>query len=165
MTDVPLDLLFENMASGKIIRAHFSEGDWVSASAVLVVVETEKAVFEVAAPCDGYLRKVYAGVGSEVPVGSILCTLTSAEQDAFPDRSEDNRALLLKMSSVSGSGPSPRKQDRGEVQQDADVDGRIKALPAARLLARSLGIDLAAVKQFTGGKVIKEEDVRRFANR
>ena len=45
-----------------------SEGDPVSAGEPLFTVETDKAVNDVEAPGDGVLRRIVAGVGTEVAV-------------------------------------------------------------------------------------------------
>jgi len=60
--------LGESMTKGKIVKWLKKEGDAVKEGEPLFEVETEKAVFEVAAPIDGTIRKIVAFEGDEVPV-------------------------------------------------------------------------------------------------
>jgi len=48
------------------------EGDEVEKGEALLVVEGEKATFEVESPIKGVLHKVFYPSGSEVPVGEVI---------------------------------------------------------------------------------------------
>jgi len=60
--------LGKSMTKGKIVKWLKKEGDAVEEGEPLFEVETEKAVFEVAAPVDGTIRKIVAFEGDDVPV-------------------------------------------------------------------------------------------------
>jgi len=60
--------LGETMTKGKIVKWLKREGDAVKEGEPIFEVETEKAVFEVAAPIDCTIRKIVAFEGDDVPV-------------------------------------------------------------------------------------------------
>lgn len=66
---------------------YFSEGDSVPGGADLLEVVTDKASFDVAAPCAGRLTKIMATIGTKIKhsdVVAIICPF----QEAGPDRGE-----------------------------------------------------------------------------
>jgi len=142
-------------------------GEKVRQGESLCEVETDKAVFDIEAPRDGTLLKVYHQEGEDVPVLSRLALLgepgediAAWEQAALPE---------------SAAGPTRTATQPGPAAQPAPADAALPApapaprvpgagiSPRARRLAARLGIDAAALAgSGPGGRVI-ERDIRRRA--
>ena len=150
------------MKAGTVTEWLRAEGDRVASGEPLFVVETDKATNDVEAPGDGVLRRIVAREGTEVvvrgAVGVIAVAgeaLTDDEVDAFV-AAQSVAVMPTPAAAAAAVRPAraPRPADRGD-------DGRITASPAARKLARELGIDLAAVTATGPGGRITSDDVER----
>lgn len=62
----------QDLTTGRIVGWLKKEGDSVKAGEVICEVETEKAVFEVSSPQDGYLLKIVAQDDEEVEILSVI---------------------------------------------------------------------------------------------
>jgi pyruvate dehydrogenase E2 component (dihydrolipoamide acetyltransferase) len=122
-----------------------SEGTAVRQGQVLGELMVEKATVEIAAPADGVIQHLKAQRGDVVKPGMLLAELVTAE------------APVAAAVGASGAPTSAPTQTSG-----ADGGGFVPASPAARRLARELGVDLARVAPADGQRVT-EEDVRRAA--
>ncbi|MFO7869983.1 MAG: biotin/lipoyl-containing protein [Kiritimatiellia bacterium] len=131
------------------------EGEKVRKGDAIAELTTEKAAFELEAPCSGVLRSVLAAEKSVVPTGYIVA-LIGPLGDKLPDVSGSNRKLMEKHRSAAVER-KPRRQ-RSRLRE------RIRATPAARRLAAEMGVDLKDVRKQTESETITEEDVKRFAN-
>jgi len=149
------------MTSGTITGWSREEGDPVTEGIPLLTVETEKAVDDVEAPASGVLRKIVAGVGSEVPVMGAVAVITAPGEDLSD---EDLQALVATSSGATATvgGAAPRVVREGR-QASRDDSGRVNASPAARKRAGELGVDLASVEATGPGGRITSEDVERAA--
>ncbi|MCU0408817.1 MAG: lipoyl domain-containing protein, partial [Bacteroidales bacterium] len=58
------------------------KGDRVSAGDLLFSYETDKAAFDVEAPCDGLILDIFQAEGSEVPVLSNVAVIGSEGESA-----------------------------------------------------------------------------------
>src|SRR5829696_5286593 len=149
------------MTSGTITGWSREEGDPVTEGVPLLTVETEKAVDDVEAPASGVLRKIVAGVGSEVPVMGAVAVITAPGEDLSD---EDLQALVATSSGATATAGevAPRVMREGR-QAARDASGRVNASPAARKRAGELGVDLATVEATGPGGRITSEDVERAA--
>jgi pyruvate dehydrogenase E2 component (dihydrolipoamide acetyltransferase) len=152
------------MKSGTVTEWFRAEGDPVSAGEPLFTVETDKAVNDVEAPGDGVLRRIVAGVGTEVavtgPVGVIAVGGETLDDDAVAAFVAAQTPRAMPAPAGGGAGARPARAPRVAGRDDA---GRITASPAARKLARDLGLDLAAVTATGPGGRITSDDVERAA--
>jgi pimeloyl-ACP methyl ester carboxylesterase len=149
------------MTSGTVTGWSREEGDPVTEGIPLLTVETEKAVDDVEAPASGVLRKIVAGVGSEVPVMGAVAVITEPGEELSD---EDVQALVASSSGVTATAGSAAPRAVREGRQAArDASGRVNASPAARKRAGELGVDLATVEATGPGGRITSEDVERTA--
>jgi pyruvate/2-oxoglutarate dehydrogenase complex dihydrolipoamide acyltransferase (E2) component len=142
----------ENSSEITIIRWLASIGDVVVAPEDLVECVADKGEFMVYAEQDGVLRSVFAPANSVVPVGYALAAI-GAPEEVIPDIEAENAALLERTREQLSA-------TQGLVQKKAQ---RVRATPAARRLAKELGVDLAAVAATKPGALVKEEDVRGYS--
>ncbi len=140
--------LGEGLQEAEVISWHASVGDRVIADQPLLSVETDKAVVDVPAPWSGTVSKLHARPGSVVATGAPLADIeTNGTQDD--------------VGAIVGALPEapPVKQDK--YLQPAFQPQRTKVVPAARQLARTLGIELSEITGTGPGGTITREDVAR----
>ena len=159
-----LPALGETMEMGTITAWYKAEGEEVAVGEALYEVENEKSAIVVEAMGAGLLAKIVAPVSTEVRVGAAVAVMASV--GSMPAESEI--AELLSGESVPGApsggptapgpAPAPRPQRKGPGATE-----RIRAMPKARALAKSLGVDLAEVKGTGRAGIITPDDVEAAA--
>jgi pyruvate dehydrogenase E2 component (dihydrolipoamide acetyltransferase) len=155
-TEIKLPRLGQGMESGTIVKWLKSEGDKVEKGEPLYELDTDKVTQEVEADASGVLLKI-AVVEGEVPVGKTIAVIgeqgeaVAVEEDSQEREQEREHELAASREQVV------------EIRQPSATNGRIKASPLARRIARERGIDLSNVAG-TGpdGRVVAE-DVERAA--
>jgi pyruvate dehydrogenase E2 component (dihydrolipoamide acetyltransferase) len=153
-TEVILPRLGQGMESGTIVRWLKSEGQPVEKGEPLFELDTDKVTQDVEAEASGVLLKIAVAEG-EVPVGQTVAFIGEQGEDvpevpgAAPEAPSrpSNSLLQAKEEQV----PAAR----------ASGNGRIKASPLARRLARERGIDLATLRGTGPEGRIVSEDVER----
>ena len=126
--------LTDEMQEGRILEWLCSEGDPVSASQILFVVETDKAAVEVPAGQAGTLLKILVPPGSTVPVGTPVAWI------GIP-----GEAILQPPSRAPVSETNVRHEERPAAAPSVDVVATdqqepVLASPIAKRLARELGV-------------------------
>jgi pyruvate dehydrogenase E2 component (dihydrolipoamide acetyltransferase) len=153
-TPITMPKLGLTMKEGKVVQWHKQDGETVEEGELLVVVMSKKITYEVQAPGSGTVRiltpaKETCDVADPIgfilePGESLQEVAGTPEQRVRPARSAA-RAPAESSAEVGSSGPR---------------EG-VRASPAAKRLARELGVDVAAVAAVTEGPV-QESDVRAF---
>ncbi len=174
--EVSLPRLGQGMEAGTIVRWLKSEGDKVEKGEALYELDTEKVTQEVEAEASGVLLKILAQEGAEIEVGKRIAVI--GEQGEEVPEGEEAAQKVDEDPQEEGS-PGPGREEERERGRDASADdepqaepeakerssanGRVKASPLARRIARERGIDLASLIG-TGpeGRVVAE-DVERAA--
>jgi pyruvate dehydrogenase E2 component (dihydrolipoamide acetyltransferase) len=176
--EVKLPRLGQGMESGTIVRWLKAEGEEVKKGDPLYEVDTEKVTQEVEAEADGVLLKIAVPEG-EVPVGRTVAFIGGAGEEvpetgngsgpaAAPAEAEPAGAERP----AEGAAREPeRERGREAAAAEAEAqpapaaggrgDGRIKASPLARRIARERGVDLAQVRGTGPEGRIVAEDVER----
>jgi len=148
MSTFRLPDLGEGLAEAEIIEWHVSVGDHVRVDQPMVSVETAKAVVEVPAPFSGIVTALRAAPGDIVPTGAPLVEFDSGTVvGSMPAASEEE---FVEWGLVGGA-------HRQKSQ-------RALAVPAARALAKSLGVDLSTVQGGGRAGLITIDDVLRHAD-
>jgi pyruvate dehydrogenase E2 component (dihydrolipoamide acetyltransferase) len=168
-TDISLPRLGQGMEAGTIVRWLKSEGEQVEKGEPLYELDTDKVTQEVEADASGVLLKILAGEGEEIEVGKRIAVIgeegEEVEAEAEVEVEEDEQE--------EGSPAPAREEERergreaskeeAEEKETARADGRIKASPLARRIARERNIDLAALTGTGPDGRIVAEDVERAA--
>ena len=167
--EVSLPRLGQGMESGTIVRWLKQEGDKVEKGEALYELDTEKVTQEVEADASGTLLKILAGEGEEIAVGKRIAVI-GEEGEEVPDAGEAAQEVDEDVQEEGSPGPARederergREADAEQVTEPAHADGRVKASPLARRIARERNIDLRSLIG-TGpeGRVVAE-DVERAA--
>ena len=179
MADVSMPRLSDSMEEGTILKWLKSDGDDVSKGEELVEIETDKANMTYEADEAGTLS-ILAKEGATLPVGRTIARIggggggapgaaaESAAGDGARDeagRNGDEAADDARARGEDGAGdaaargggePEPARADAGA--EPAGENGRVKASPIARRMARDLGLELAGVKGTgPGGRIVKAD--------
>jgi pyruvate dehydrogenase E2 component (dihydrolipoamide acetyltransferase) len=178
---------------GRVVAWLKREGDYVEAGDPIMEVETDKVVMEIEAPASGYLAGLRAAAGDEVPVTQVIGYIVAeGEQlptagaealaaDATPPDADDApvkatplaqriaQAESVDLSGVVGTGPQGRVTKRDVEQALAaasavvKANGKQRATPAARRVAREQGIDLQQVSGSGPRQRVQVRDVMALA--
>ena len=153
--DFRLPDLGEGLTEADLVSWSVAVGDQVELNQTIAEVETAKALVELPSPYAGTVSALLAEPGETVLVGAPIIRIAT-EGDEAPERQE----VLV------GYGPGAAAESRRNKRLVSVVDtpnvggDRPDAKPAARKLARELGVDLAAV---TSTGPVTVEDVRALA--
>jgi pyruvate dehydrogenase E2 component (dihydrolipoyllysine-residue acetyltransferase) len=166
-TEIKLPRLGQGMESGTIVKWLKSEGDQVEKGEPLYELDTDKVTQEVEADASGVLLKIAVAEG-EVEVGKTIAVIgeqgeavevvDDAKEEGSPAPAREQQREPGRQASTNGPTEHVTK-----IKEPSSGNGRIKASPLARRIARERGIDLGAVAG-TGpdGRVVAE-DVERAA--
>ncbi len=136
---------------GTLVNWLHANGTQVKQGEPILEIETEKAVNPVISPADGFLCHIVK-VGTLIREQGLLGYVLADGETAPAARSASPQSPILKNANVS------------EAANDAKPgEGRVKASPAARKLARELQVDLAKVTGSGPGGRIVEADIQASA--
>jgi pyruvate dehydrogenase E2 component (dihydrolipoamide acetyltransferase) len=153
-TEVKLPRLGQGMESGTIVKWLKSEGDAVEKGEALYELDTDKVTQEVEAEATGVLLKIAVSAG-EVPVGETI---------AFIGKEGETVEVTAKAPpkpKVGEKQEEPKAEPRADAPAPSSTNGRIKASPLARRIARERGIELSALRGTGPDGRIVAEDVER----
>jgi pyruvate dehydrogenase E2 component (dihydrolipoamide acetyltransferase) len=160
-TEVKLPRLGQGMQSGTIVRWLKQEGDSVKKREPLYELDTDKVTQEVEAEADGILLKILVAAG-EVDVGTTIALIGKEGEEAAVTAVT---AAAPPAAPVAVTAPEPPTAPAAPATAPSAVpagsarpDGRVKASPLARRIARERGVDLTAIRG-TGpeGRIIAED--------
>jgi pyruvate dehydrogenase E2 component (dihydrolipoamide acetyltransferase) len=170
-TQLTLPRLGQGMESGTIVRWLKQEGDRVEKGEALYELDTEKVTQEVEADASGIVLKLLAGEGEEVDVGKPVAVIgeegekvEAPEPEAAREEPKQAEPKQEEPKQEEQREPEPAQPvERVESAAPATADGRVKASPLARRIARERGIDLAQLHGTGPEGRIVAEDVERAA--
>ncbi|HEM6117570.1 TPA: dihydrolipoamide acetyltransferase [Streptococcus suis] len=126
-----------DMQEGEIIEWKKQEGDFVNEGDVILEMMSDKTSMELEAEESGVLLKIVHGNGATVPVTEVIAYI-GAEGETVE----------------GGASAAPAAKPQG--------GGKVRATPAARKLARELGIDLGLVPGTGANGRVHKVDVEDF---
>jgi pyruvate dehydrogenase E2 component (dihydrolipoamide acetyltransferase) len=188
-TEIKLPRLGQGMESGTVVRWLKQEGDRVEKGEPLYELDTEKVTQEVEADASGVLLKIAVQEG-EVPVGQTIAVIgeegeavpeaePKPEPEAEPKPEPEAEPDVEEAPEEEGSRAPARDEERERGReapvaaepepepaepQPTTTDGRVKASPLARRIAREKGLELAEIRG-TGpeGRIVAEDVERALA--
>ena len=168
MTTFNLPDLGEGLAEAEIVRWHVNVGDAVTVDQPMLAVETAKAVVEVPAPFSGIVKMLYGQPGDVIATGAPLIDFESVK-GAARNSSADAGTVVGNMPTsdtelieTAHAGSSTYNRTNGGINSSTSPNsggGRLRAAPAARALAKRLGVDLTGLNGSGRGGVIIVDDV------
>jgi pyruvate dehydrogenase E2 component (dihydrolipoamide acetyltransferase) len=162
------------MEEGTLAKWNVKEGDKVSSGDVIAEIETDKATMEVEAVDEGVVGKIVIPAGTEnVKVNATIAILLGDGESAGDIAAAAAKPNGGASFEAAPKGAAPQDEGRTAAQKNAPhpevraqraskderpANGRIHASPLAKRLAKSAGVDLAAIKG-TGphGRIVKRD--------
>lgn len=158
------------MTEGTLVEWRFDVGSTVERGAILFVIESEKAEIEVEATASGLLRHIYVEPGRTVACGSLLAALTDTGEEAFDAQAfhaeHDTPEPATAARPVRAAAPASDRPASATSSSGAGSGlhaGRRAVAPAARALARELGLDTAVIPGSGPGARVTRADVEAWA--
>lgn len=154
--------LGEGLQEAEIVRWHVAVGDRVAVDQPMVAMETAKAVVEVPAPFAGVIATLHGKPGDTVATGAALVDF---EGDAAkPASSAAIAAAGAGASGVSQGGVVGQMPETDEVLAATPAGarsgrGRVRAMPAARELARRMNVDIDSLAGSGANGLVTLDDV------
>jgi pyruvate dehydrogenase E2 component (dihydrolipoamide acetyltransferase) len=174
-TDITMPRLSDSMEEGTILKWLVSEGDEVEKGQEIAEIETDKANMTYESDTAGTVIELVASEGDTLALGEVIARVGEAgekpekkeepEEDSGED--EEPKAEEDEDSGDDGNGGAPEKEESGKKKQpqssggngaSADGDGRVKASPVAKRMAKELGVELGDIEgSGPGGRIIKSD--------
>jgi pyruvate dehydrogenase E2 component (dihydrolipoamide acetyltransferase) len=171
MADVAMPRLSDSMEEGTILKWLKSDGDEIKRGEELVEIETDKANMTYEADQEGVL-KIVAQEGDTLPVGGTIAQIgeggggggaaeaPAEEAEEKPDEQPAQGGAGAAEEEVERvKQPEPvATEEEEERAPEPEGDGRVKASPIARRMAKDLGVDLGSLQgSGPGGRIVKSD--------
>jgi pyruvate dehydrogenase E2 component (dihydrolipoamide acetyltransferase) len=172
MADIVMPRLSDTMEEGTILRWLKRDGEPLRRGDELVEIETDKATMTYESDQDGVLEIVAAegdtlavgvliarvGVPGEAPAGGAGAPVLVPEADGAPSvQQADGEATPATASTREAPTPAPAAQAASAPGAGRE-EGRVKASPLARRIARESGIDLRTLSgSGPGGRIVRAD--------
>jgi pyruvate dehydrogenase E2 component (dihydrolipoamide acetyltransferase) len=163
--------LSDTMEAGVIAAWHKNVGDTVKKGEVLAEIETDKATMELESYKNGTLLYTGAQQGEKIPVNALLCII--GEKDKV-----NVEAIVTAVKGGAGAAIQAPTQKAEPAQKATGTtavstnqeksttivseNGRIKASPLAKRIAKEKGVDLKRVSGSGDGGRITKSDIDNF---
>ena len=163
--------LSDTMTEGVIAGWHKNVGDKVKKGEILAEIETDKATMELESYKYGTLLYQGAPKGEKIEVNALLCiigekgkvdvdAIVAAAKGGASQQSTAGSQQPVSESSKTTSQPETEKE---QPATSSSTNGRLKASPLAKKLAKEKGVDLKSVHgSGDGGRIVKA-DVDSFS--
>jgi pyruvate dehydrogenase E2 component (dihydrolipoamide acetyltransferase) len=149
------------MEEGTILKWIKSEGEEVEKGEMILQIQTDKVEYEVESPDGGILLKTFAAEGDVVPCGDNIAVIGAEGEDtgAFQNAAAEPVAPAPAPTSEPVT-PEPAAPEPVAPPAVQPATGRVLASPAARRVARELGVDYRTLRGSGPGGRIVQADVQ-----
>ncbi len=164
-TAVVMPKLGMTMTEGRVLEWCIGVGEPVDKGEILLEIESEKAAVELEATATGVLRHVYVDHDDMVPCGTLLGAITDGPDEDFDV--EVFRVANDKPEAVAAPvvPAAPPRAARPAEQAEKPPRSSPPVTPAARALAKKLGVDVARMGGSGPAGRVTKEDVEAWAER
>ena len=137
-TEISMPKLSDTMNEGTLLEWLVAIGERVEPGQVIAEVETDKATMEMETAVSGVVESLHVAAGETVPVGTLLVSLSEGSE---------NGSVTQKVAQLPLEAPVAAKPVLpSNAQPTSHLADRLTVSPAARKLARELGLDLKAIQ-------------------
>jgi pyruvate dehydrogenase E2 component (dihydrolipoyllysine-residue acetyltransferase) len=191
MAEIVMPRLSDSMEEGTVLRWLKSVGDQVAVGDELVEIETDKANMVYESDLDGTLVEILAQEGDTLPVGDAIAKVGDASEVTTNGGGGAGAASAVRRAGTEDAGqaesaaepaieqqertapatpapPSPAQAPPSPVPAAVPAaptgDGRVKASPIAKRMAKERGLDLQALSgSGPGGRIVKADVEKALA--
>ena len=155
--------LSDTMTEGVIAAWHKNVGDAVKKGDILAEIETDKATMELESYKNGTLLYRGAEKGEKIEVNALLAIIGEKNKvnvDEVVTAAKSGAVSSVKESAAESSDESSEPAEATEETEtvQSETNGRLKASPLAKKLAKEKGIDLKAIHgSGDGGRIVKAD--------
>ena len=151
----------EGIAEAEIVAWHVQVGDRIEEDQPIADMMTDKATVEMESPVTGVVTAIAGEEGDVIAIGSMLVEIEVEGEEVQASAVEDTSAPATVSAPVLNEPIEAVIAEKVEAKIEAPVSaqldvsepsGKITASPAVRARAKSLGVELSAVKA-SGGHV------------
>jgi pyruvate dehydrogenase E2 component (dihydrolipoamide acetyltransferase) len=185
---IEMPKLSDTMTEGTLVRWLKKVGDTVAVGDVIAEVETDKATMEMEAFDEGTLSEIFVNEGQKVEIGQRLALLLQEGEKPSGGGEPGRSAIRSAAASAKSGKPGGDETNAADAKSDkpatkepkktaekgleevskleragdevpAEIqDGRVKASPLAKKIARELGVDLKSVAgSGPGGRILRDD--------
>ncbi len=150
MSEFRMPSLGADMEAGTLVEWVRKPGEAVKRGDIIAVVETQKGAIEIEVFEDGIIEEELLAVGATVPVGAPMARIRV-----------EGEVVSAGVASPAPppDAPPPQQASPPPSPVIAAAPSSVRVSPAARRLAKDLGVDLASVKGSGPGGTITRDDV------
>lgn len=154
--------LSDTMEAGVIAAWHKKVGDTVKKGEVLAEIETDKATMELESYKNGTLLYTGAQQGEKILVNDLLCIIGEkgkVDVDAIVAAGKGGTVAPVAATAAAPTPAAAATQTAAVTATvSADENGRVKASPLAKKIAKEKGVDLRLLQgSGDGGRIIKAD--------
>jgi pyruvate dehydrogenase E2 component (dihydrolipoamide acetyltransferase) len=131
----------QDMVPGRVVRWTAAEGSQLKKGDVICEVETEKAVFEVSSPLDGYLRKILVQEGEQADVFATIGYVGELS-DPLPGEEQVSPETVAATAGADESAISSQTPNGEGVSRSP----RVRITPLAKRMAADLQMDYSKLE-------------------
>ncbi|MDB5282858.1 MAG: pyruvate dehydrogenase complex dihydrolipoamide acetyltransferase [Bacteroidota bacterium] len=168
---IQLGRMTDTMEEGFIAELNVKVGDKIKSGDTIAEIETDKATLPLESYYNGTILHVAAKKGDTLKIGDLIAVVGKEGEDFSallkPADTKPAEKPVEKVvetePAVSGNNlVAEKKSEKQEIVKEAPAqttdDGRVKASPLARTIAKEKGIDLAKVKgSGEEGRIVKRD--------
>ncbi|MES2761478.1 MAG: pyruvate dehydrogenase complex dihydrolipoamide acetyltransferase [Bacteroidota bacterium] len=166
---VRMPKLSDTMTDGVIEKWHKKVGDKVKSGELLADIATDKATMEFESFQDGVLLHIGVQEKQSVPVDAIIAILGKGGEDvnailAAANSGGSKQATSDKKTETTSTPTNEEKQSTPSTEKSSEksFDGRIKASPLAKALAKEKGIDISKVTGTGDNGRVTKSDIENY---
>jgi pyruvate dehydrogenase E2 component (dihydrolipoamide acetyltransferase) len=163
MAEVVMPRLSDSMEEGTILQWLKQPGDNIAVGDELVEIETDKANMAYESDVAGTLNEILVQEGETVAIGTPIAMVGDdggTSGSATGPVVGDGGALRAEAAPPSSTPPSPTPpaEEAVDAPVASDGNGRPKASPVARRIAKEKGLDLGKLRgSGPGGRIVKAD--------
>ncbi|MDE3094569.1 MAG: 2-oxo acid dehydrogenase subunit E2 [Chloroflexota bacterium] len=166
ISEVVMPQMGADMTEGTVLRWLKHDGDAVERGEVIAEIETDKANVEIEAFEAGTFRGALAAEGDTVRVGDVIALIGGPQDDVSAysgGHAAADASVAVASAAPAQSAMTARPAPPSEAPAAGPADGRLRASPVAKRIARERGIDLRRVHGSGPDGRILRHDVEQFA--
>ena len=156
--DVVMPRLSDSMEEGTVLRWLKSVGDEVKRGDELVEIETDKANMTYEATDEGTLVEIVADEGATLPIGETIARIGDPSEAGGDGRPAPKKEPEEREEEAPREEPQTQQRTAERPAPAPSGNGRVKASPVARRMARDLNVQLESIQgSGPGGRIVKAD--------
>jgi pyruvate dehydrogenase E2 component (dihydrolipoamide acetyltransferase) len=154
----------DTMTEGVIAAWHKKVGDQVKTGELLAEIETDKATMDYESYSTGTLLYVGANAKEAVKINGVLAIVgeKGADWQTLLKAHEQKNSAVITAAASSPKAVSAPAADVSNGTSDSSANGRVKASPLAKSIAKELGYDISKITGTGDNGRVTKQDVENY---